>query len=59
MKEPTEGEEEFREATEALEDIADETKHERESHPGDAVEVPQDQHVLEPLKGPHHTPVKE
>lgn len=62
MNDPTESEEEFHEATAALEEIAEETEAERESDDDDedAVdEVPKDKYQVEPLTGPHHTPVKE
>ncbi|HZJ39410.1 MAG TPA: hypothetical protein VFD20_00470 [Demequina sp.] len=60
MNDPTESEEQFEEETLALEEIADETEHEREPHDENAVdEVPEGQQQIEPLKGPHHTPSKE
>ncbi len=60
MKETTESEEQFHEATVALEEIAEETEQEREPHDENAVDdVPKGKYQVEPLTGPHHTPVKE
>lgn len=60
MNEPMdrdESEEEFHKATLALEEIAEETEEERDEHDGSEFVVPEGQHELPPLKGPHHTPV--
>ena len=61
MNESEESEEskaELHKATLALEEIADETEREREAHEGTEFVLPEGQHELEPLKGPHHTPVE-
>jgi len=59
MNESIESEEKFHKATLALEEIAEETEHEREEHDGNEFELPEGQHELPPLKGPHHTSTDE
>ncbi|NYI42205.1 hypothetical protein [Demequina lutea] len=58
MSESTESEEQFQKATLALEAIAEETEHERGVHDGKKFVLPEGQHEIEPLKGPHHTPAE-
>ena len=59
MNESMESDEEFHKATLVLEEIAEETEHEREEHAGDEFVLPEGQPEIAPLKGPHHTPTEE
>lgn len=59
MDHEKESEEEFDKETQILEEIAAEAEHERDEHEAVEFVEPQNRRLLEPLKGPHHTPVEE
>lgn len=56
MDHSQESEEEFDKDTQILDEIAEESEHEREDHNAVEFVTPQNERKLEPLKGPHHTP---
>ena len=59
MDHEKESEEEFDKDTQILEEIAKEAERGRDGHEVTEFDTTGNPHTLEPLKGPHHTPVKE
>lgn len=59
MEHLKDSEEEFDKDTQILEEIAEEAERGREGQQSVESVIFEEQHMLEPLKGPHHTAVKE